>query len=301
MTYLKIAIYLVVFIETVACSSSKQSAHVKMAGGQVATANQFPSVVYFPECTATKISERVFLTAAHCVVDQYSLMLSSKVTPGHRLRIYYGVQLRSARHFDLTIQKVLIHPSYLEAINLAKQKDNPPAELKRSRAVDLSLIFIKEQTPEITVAELTPNFIGDDYQKTTVGYGCEMTLSSDRIIVSGRHEEVDLSRRLKYAEMSKTSHDETEIIFHEKRLDDPEVGLCFGDSGGGVFIYKKKHLIIGEMISQLVAVNSATTAGYKHHMVRLDDDGKYKNYSCIKAAMNSNYENNDNRNLKPMC
>lgn len=103
------------------------------------------------------------------------MALSSRVEAANLLRIYYGVQLRSARHFGFTIQKVLIHPSYLEAIRVAKLKDNPPAELKRTRAADLSLIFVKELTPEISIAELGPNFIGDEYKKTTVGYGCEMT------------------------------------------------------------------------------------------------------------------------------
>jgi len=158
-----------------------------LVGGAEAS-HRFPSIFIFSEyrkhltdqfCTASKVAERQFLTAAHCVLDigDKRWFFPNSAKPGSFYYYTFAKNLSAPETvYSLKIKKVFIHPLLQNCINKAKYS---PA-LCHSRTLptpDVALVEVEAgegpffEAPPLPF-DFSPNQSGDEIILT--GYGSTM-------------------------------------------------------------------------------------------------------------------------------
>lgn len=170
----------------VACSSGEQpsTADGDLVGGAAASAGQFPSTLNVrSSCTTAKVGPRHILTAAHCVVTEYSPEdpVRYDFRPGAVIHVTNSASLDTSTDVGfraVTIKKTHVHPGYAEAASTAVPV------LGREVPPDVAVIELDESA-EATLADipdaaidLTPVRPGDPL--VIMGYGCELGVNAEK-------------------------------------------------------------------------------------------------------------------------
>ncbi|CAN90920.1 putative exported peptidase / protease [Sorangium cellulosum So ce56] len=147
-----------------------------LIGGQPALESQYPSTVLGPGCTAAKVGPRHFLTAAHCVDDEYAATVAAGYGPGGSYLVSADNTPPISPYVNLTIQQTYIHPKWLEVCAAALAggaTDCGVNVLNPGYAPDLAVVVVNELSPTIPAAVVdgAPVAVGDPVVAT--GYGCE--------------------------------------------------------------------------------------------------------------------------------
>ncbi|MBK1693510.1 peptidase S1 [Chromatium weissei] len=170
-----------------------------LLGGQTDTPDEFGAVVALVRdnalhCSATKISQQAFLTAAHCVASTRTGTLDSAFVAGQSLVISAAPAPKTRNDFiKLTINRTQLHSDYAAALHrffvyksqriAAYQQRYSGEDLARrirvleadnhftARFPDLAVVVVRESTPLIPIApvDCTPLLAGTKVQ--LVGYG----------------------------------------------------------------------------------------------------------------------------------
>lgn len=170
-------------------------------------------------CSATTLSSKVALTAAHCVDNGKT---------GYRLS--FGVDSESSRAPKRTISKIVIHPNYR-------------GDFSSKNPSDLAIVFFSGGLPSnyksvVVVGEKEVPKRGSTV--TIAGYG---TNKRNRIVGVGKLRKAELT-------VLEASLSESEVMLAQKNS---KAG-CYGDSGGPVYMKNEA----GEMI-QLGVASYVTT------------------------------------------
>ena len=273
-----------------------------MSGGTPAAPGQFPATVYIPDCTASKVGPRHFLTAAHCVVDRQAMAIEATFRPEARLAIYTGVNLaeQQTRHL-LTVRRTSIHPSYAEKLGSSEGQGVDKDDY--ARVFDLALIEVEEETSGISAASLDSGKLGKGDRIAVGGYGIKVDTSpfgsgsGGAVIVEGDAGlEPGPTHRLDFALTSVDGTDGTvQLVRNGYTIEgigrvlsgglfaDQALKLLPGDSGGAVLRDDRPEGANPEehAFTTIVGVNSFT--GLTHSaFCRVDDQGPG---ACLRSAL----------------
>ncbi|WP_437725574.1 trypsin-like serine protease [Sorangium sp. So ce861] len=147
-----------------------------LIGGSPALESQYPSTVGGPGCTAAKVGPRHFLTAAHCVDDEFTATVHPAYGPGNTYSVTADNTPPLSPYVNLTIQQTYIHPEWLEDCAAALAlgaSDCAVNVLNPGYTPDLAVVVVNELSPTIpeAVVDGAPVAVGDPVVAT--GYGCE--------------------------------------------------------------------------------------------------------------------------------
>lgn len=180
------------------------------------------------QCTASAITTKFVLTAAHCLkgmtvaedqtADSVYIILSNKPWKSKfNPQLWYGAE------------KIFIHPDYKKT----SEQGSPD---------DIALILLKNPLPEENVTELaSPQDLSSEMIMTLAGYGMRSNLKE----ISKEETQKNLGELFQITKII-TEYDiqqkTLQIDQHDQR------GICSGDSGGPGLIYNpelKKYTTIG--------------------------------------------------------
>jgi V8-like Glu-specific endopeptidase len=215
-------------------SCSKQTvSHLQSINGTLAEEGQFPSVVRYilpnenmadeesllaanlrVNCTATKIKERLFITAAHCVGDDYEPKPKDALLNRGPLFLY-GVGPKYKISKRMQVKAIHVHPSWLAIMAKVRYSKS----FKTKEITDIALIETVDDFP-IPTMSLPDRPVDVDASLQMVGYGCTKILgTSDGLLRYVNKKVATVNQR--YGGVFET---------------DPETNIasspCFGDSGG---------------------------------------------------------------------
>ena len=201
-------------------------------------------------CTATKIGKSLLITAAHCFDDSASLV---------------GFSVKSInKDFDftsLTIEKVIIHPSYKALTNTDYEES--------IKVLDIAIVRVKESAEfdllparQFDFSQITP-----DTRLSFYGYGCDKSVNDLENYFPQRKVSETVSLKIEtlkskhgimtplYRELSALMY-RNSIITPGQRYDSEQASVCYGDSGGPIF---KGDKIVG--INTLYTFNDINNSG----------------------------------------
>jgi len=258
----KIVLCLFVFI-AFGCSDNKSGDQLsnykagKLIGGVEETSKDaFPSTIMIRgNCTASKVGQKLFLTAAHCMVNfasgnaTYPFQMGGMI----QVRTHYNKVWKS-----LTIDKVFISSPYVKEMKRRIAESDGASFEAGFYASDVGLFRVKENTPNISKGIVSFEPILDNEQVVIVGYGCEKSLNDIFDYSKSRFK----TQRVKTIGEDNIYHqfqDESVYVYSvnfitegiKKNLN--SASLCPGDSGGPVYYKNSK----GENV--IVGVNSFYT------------------------------------------
>ncbi|EXJ15075.1 trypsin-like peptidase domain-containing protein [Imhoffiella purpurea] len=172
-----------------------------LLGGEPDSDERYAAVIALGDgrrlhCSATKIGDDRFLTAAHCVADTSKGGLDDAFRPGRRLFLSNRVSpVPSGDLLAVTVREVRLHASYLEALRrFYRYKEDKIRDFRErysgedlarrirvverdalftSRFPDLAILRVREPTPGIPIlpVDCGPLHAGDRVE--IVGYGYE--------------------------------------------------------------------------------------------------------------------------------
>lgn len=217
---------------TTSCSEHKGDSEVSFSeqsivGGELVKKNEFKGVVAIVRngdiiCSGVAISEKIVMTAAHCLVDQ---------SP-HAFRVYLGngVKLPSKRYVkgQFRVEKFLLHPKLktkpgLGIINFGDYNAN-----------DVGLLFLDRPLPGTQVYKIASNVelirkhLIPGTETLVVGYG-----------YTGEDSFFEFEENFKKVEYGLKRKVEIPLVdFNNNELDIRSAGKdsCYVDSGGPAFI-----------------------------------------------------------------
>jgi secreted trypsin-like serine protease len=248
-----------------------ETTNVKVVDGEFAPAGSMPSVFSFSagglNCTGAKVSERIILTAAHCIMSPERDELLPFLQQ-NRI-IFESFNATSAQDaYDISVVEARIHPSYAKLLasfgerNLSMLSEEG-AKLLEESAFDLALILtqttVPAETAEISFATMRP---GEEVMLT--GFGCVS-------VGGGRNAQVSYAP----AKVRAVSNFYFAAAGAEKQRS------CSGDSGGPVFELVDRHedgRLFPYKLGRIVGVNSATENASEDPFslhTRLDGEGVY--------------------------
>jgi hypothetical protein len=232
----------------------------ELSRGQVDTTNRYPWVVRIPGCTASKIEERKFLTAAHCVSrleiqngkyepvlhDGYRLLPAPFFYSKKRVEPQEGLGAFDRR---LNVVSVTLHPSWKGGVALPSEPEKLPpdarsAYLKANGGKDAAIITVDRPDADVpfepilgTKAVPAPGSI-----VTVVGAGREQPAVSGWRVKFGSKQVITRPEMESALELTHPAYQMLAHSFFTKRYDsvglptnDTYAGTEFGDSGGPVF------------------------------------------------------------------
>ena len=238
----------------------------ELISGEPAQRGQFPSTVGInDDCTAAKVGPRSFLTAAHCVAlgrpsqrmaapENYPPNggLRDAYLPGKRLLVYWGVEANDGEKAEFVIARTSIHPSWWACPSCTDP-------IVHSGAVDIAVIELAEDTPQIAEARVELSNITTGTQVVKVGWGCEertnvnaselhlgrLKLASAAIIPVSEIGQYDS----RMSDEQVAAIGESYLITTGHAKDETSASLCLGDSGGPLYLPDESDL-------RVVGVNS---------------------------------------------
>ncbi len=221
--------------------SSLLLASPELIQGKLASKKQFLSTVQISSvCTATKISEYLFITAAHCIVNS-----------NNELRKTYTTNLNLNTHFaetyNVKIESIRIHPSYTTELKKRIKYGLYTSGVSLS-SYDVGVIRVNSKTPKIKIAKLYFEFIDLKKNVYILGFGCEKSTKEKR---EGKGRlKYNLNRTVGYNKITKNIHELDakkafvfNIFTNGNQFDRSSASLCHGDSGGGLFLKETQSLI----------------------------------------------------------
>ena len=242
-----------------ACSDQKSStSDMKLIGGTEyppvsGLARLDATIAIQGNCTATKIGERKFLTAAHCVTS-FAFSGGSVVgldtttlnpmyqpfqwpLPSGMLAI---TNLKNPSLIDwqpVTINQTFVHPNWGDG---CANRASCSFEVPSANGPDIAVFFINELTPNIPIATVDFAPVNPGDRVTITGYGCETGVGIG-VTILNRYKDNDsesrplddINTRLPY----KTWENEFAWNAMTPGLsqDPAAASICPGDSGGPLF------------------------------------------------------------------
>jgi hypothetical protein len=259
---------------------------LKVIGGEVADANEFPAAVFIPGCSATGIGTRFLLTAAHCVLDdRYELI--DHYFPGKRFNARYGTVLKTAKRFEVKTVKTHVHPSYFKHKNEAK--------VDYSKFVDIAIIALDSLPTDIGTAIIDNDPIIQGDQILFTGYGCEQLPAHLDIgdsmgdVVANEDDEALYDQfRLKYKKVDVDGFEGTTFSIGNKRENfllpntSDVFGGCPGDSGSAGYRDQGK-----EQYTTIIGVNSFISP-FRSYLMRVDRKAEFDVANWINGVVSGN-------------
>jgi hypothetical protein len=198
-------------------------------------------------CSATKIAEKRFLTAAHCVADTSTGTLASAFATGRKIRVSNAVVPTQSDFVSLHVERADMHPDFiqvLERFHAYKEKiineyrdQYEGADLQQrirrieadnhitGRYPDLAVVTVRESTPGIPIADIDFAPLTAEESVHLVGYGCEI---SQYELPASEHG------RRRWGETRVIRIDPVNFYTFAHRIRPGSPSLCPGDSGGPV-------------------------------------------------------------------
>lgn len=202
----------------------------------------FPSSIAIRRnCTAAKVGERSFLTAAHCVMDNATGGWIPMFFPDSKIDITNNpLPAFGAGFVTVTVEEVLIDPSYQWACT------SLPCDNAKMRAAgpDVALLIIKDLTPWIPIASIDFIDVPDRTRIKVGGFGCEdyasgsVRVPSDTVTWPDGRLKFDstVSRDASLPVSVGNSPSGPDYFYTVgPALDSARAGLWKGDSGGPVY------------------------------------------------------------------
>ncbi|KAJ2100225.1 hypothetical protein GGI09_002381 [Coemansia sp. S100] len=215
------------------------AADERIIGGFTSTTGEYPYVVSLnltlPEgsglCGGTLITDRIVVTAAHCVMDPD---IGTLLPPG-KVRVGLGSQKQRQQHFVPALE-IHVHPEF-----------QPPVSTN-----DIALIVIKPITPNATVhiAAIYAGHIPPMSRLTAVGWGMTSANGGFNSVPNSLQEtELVVGSQQDCSEFvpGYESSDGPQICTENKLLLGKDT--CQGDSGTGVFITVDGHKYLAGLTS----------------------------------------------------
>lgn len=224
-------------------NSGMSFAMTKLIGGRVANESELKSTVRINNgCTASKIEERTFMLAAHCMTDVKLATVSSEYLPGAPVDIstHYGERITT------TIDSSSAHSTYL---NLVKKKLASGSRTNGGAlsSFDIGVFRVTEDTLTIPVTRVDFDYIAAGEEIVIGGYGCQDSIHtfkdpgtykiSNSKVMSGSLIVSDYYKR------DITHTNRYNFYSAGKTLSAEAASLCPGDSGGPVYSKKSKKII----------------------------------------------------------
>lgn len=210
-----------------------------LIGGKKAAANQYKSSVFINDsCSASKISSKFFLTAAHCVYDYSHGLIRENYLPleDFTVKTHYGVSK------VLTVKKTHIHYTFVDVVE-EKLRQNQTGDTAPFAAFDIAIIEVNENSSEIPAAKIDFNYIKPDTVITIGGYGCvdqkwsKVTEVLYKIMTTKTVPESTLSFDSYSRNLSQAYNHN--IYSKGFKMDSKSASLCPGDSGGPAYVNNK--------------------------------------------------------------
>lgn len=232
--------------------SAKTSAP-ELISGEPAGSTLFRATVGInDDCTAAKVGARLLLTAAHCVAlgrpthgmtppENYPPNggLRDAYLPGKRLSINWGLEASDGKKEDFAIARTSIHPSWWTCPVCGDP-------ILDSGAVDIAVIELSEDTPQIPEARVELASIATGSQVVKVGWGCEERTNVDAGDLHLGRYKIASASIIPVAEIRRFDGritDEQEAAVGASYLvtaghgkDPKSASLCLGDSGGPLYL-----------------------------------------------------------------
>lgn len=273
----RIGIYKIalVWAFAIAFSGIAAASPALVIGGEEAPPDEFPATVQIRidpvdpyedvgYCTATKIGEYHFLTAAHCLADVSAASLTITATSARRSLLFRSKTLR--------IDSIALHPSYETYCHLDCEDGREPAYYQQ-QAADAAIVIVRSATPEIPVATVQTSSIPVGTIAIVTGYGCH-SRNEDGM----RH---DLQMANAQIIQRSTPYLVTAGLLYD-RAASARASLCLGDSGGPLYVRdaSDEYVVVG-VNSYVVYDTTADVASVKNYHALLDDSSDYRVGSWI--------------------
>lgn len=267
---------------TIACGHQESATDLKLIGGQKVDNNPevksvFPSTIGYllgeanSECTGTRISDNVYVSAAHCVVKAKS---GDKVT----------VTASNARPFDLKIENIRIIPGYTEGSSNSSDLATFSLQFRTTEEKFIFDRFVETARVDYSAPVL-------DQEVTLAGFGCTETAD-----ISGLFSNCLKRTDFKYMKTAKSKISATDqgLIFEGDgryfRLPIPflfdgkvDGYIGSGDSGGPV--YNGRNEIIGVNSSTMgLAIKDLSKGTSYHNWLGFPHNQQFLQQSLAKPA-----------------
>jgi hypothetical protein len=233
---------------------SRRSPDQELVGGEPARADEFPSTVGIGgDCSAAKVGDRRFLTAAHCVavprpwrvpVENFPPNggVQERYLPGQPLSMHWGRDASDPNdeaRGTFTVVKTSIHATWWRCAACAAPHRHDEG------AADIAVIEIAEATPQIPKARVELDTIALDAHVIKGGYGCEDRIVPGRDGTIGRYKRADawiipVSEIRRFdtliTDAETATIDASYLITAGHAQDEKYASLCPGDSGGPLYL-----------------------------------------------------------------
>lgn len=268
---------------------------VKIIGGENVKTGTYSASVFMKEseCTATKIAERFFVTAAHCVTINGDLAHWSQLTISNKEDIFINREEEYSEYVPLPIKKIYRHPAW---------------GLGYTRGPDIAIIEVSEDSPHIPVAVLNTQKVKTGDYVSIVGYGCENSFfeplpennRKKKVATSEVAEFESFTDKKSFIQKLLKNPEERKIVdniyflSHGKSAQEGSGSICPGDSGGPIFSSESSGgTLIGVNSRGLIydedTNKSMVIPGGNIH-TRIDDNNRYLVGQWIRSIVDSNEE-----------